>query len=254
MTSHISNSVEARRNGNRLIAQLREDDWRLLAPHLEVAEFQREEVLFRQGEDVSRCCFPCEGMVASLRVADSSGNVCEVCSIGQEGAAGGIISHGQAPAYTSAVTAAPGPALTITATKLDAIKGKSPNIERLFARYADCLLAQIMQASVCNALHDVEQRIARWLLGFDDRLGGSRILVTQEALAAALGVGRPYASRQLKSLEAKGLIRLRRGAIEIRDRSAVERHSCDCYQSVRDHFATVISGLYPPPPSEALRP
>lgn len=253
MTGPISNSVEARRHSNRLISHLRDDDWKLLAPHLEVAEFQREDVLFHQGEDVTRCCFPCDGMVASLRVTDPGGNVCEVCSIGREGAAGGIISHGNAPAFTSAVTAAAGPALTIASSRLDAVKRQSPTIERLFARYADCLLSQIMQASACNALHDVEQRIARWLLGFDDRLGGARILVTQEALAAALGVGRPYASRQLKSLEAKELIRLRRGAIEIQNRSALERHACHCYNAVRDHFATVISGLYPPPPAEALR-
>ena len=247
------NSVEAWRSCNRLLGNLRDDDWSLIAPHLEYGDFSHGDVLFSEGEDVGRCYFPCDGMVASLRISDASGAVCEVCAIGREGAAGGIISHGHAPAFTSAVTAAPGPALSIATSKLEAAKRQSPSVERLFARYADCLLAQIMQASACNALHDVEQRIARWLLGFDDRLGGARIPVTQEALAAALGVGRPYASRQLKSLESKGLIKLRRGAIEIQDRAAVERHSCTCYKSVRDHFKTVISGLYPPPPSEAQR-
>lgn len=245
--------ADAWRTSNRLLAQLRDDDWSLVSPHLEFAEMAMGETLFSEGEDVGRCHFPCNGMVASLRISDASGAVCEVCTIGQEGAAGGIISHGQAPAFTSAVSAAAGPALSIATAKLEAAKRQSPSVERLFARYADCLLAQIMQASACNALHDVEQRISRWLLGFDDRLGGGRIRVTQEALAAALGVGRPYASRQLKSLEGKGLIRLRRGAIEIQDRAAIERHSCTCYASVRDHFRTVINGLYPPPPSEAQR-
>ena len=253
MNSVILNSIEARRQCNRLLTILRDDDWRLIAPHLEHVEYAREEILFSEGEDVTRCCFPCDGAIASLRVSDSDGAVCEVCTIGQEGAAGGIISHGRAPAFTSAVVASPGSMLSIPITKLDAVKAKSPSVERLFARYADCLLAQIMQATACNALHDVERRIARWLLTFDDRLGGGQIPVTQEALAAALGIGRPYASRQLKSLEAKGLIRLRRRAIEIQDRGAVEQYSCACYHAVRNHFATVVSGLYPPPPSEALR-
>ncbi|MFN3889482.1 MAG: Crp/Fnr family transcriptional regulator [Beijerinckiaceae bacterium] len=252
MNSLIPNSVEARRSCNRLLMILRDEDWRRLAPHLEYCEFARDEVLFNEGEDVTRCCFPCDGLIASLRISDSDGAMCEVCTIGQEGAAGGIISNGHAPAFTSAVIAAEGSALCIPVARLDAVKEESPRIQSLFARYADCLLAQIMQSSACNALHGVEQRIARWLLAFDDRIGGGRINVTQETLAAAIGVGRPYASRQLKSLECKGLIRLRRGAIEIRDRRAVENYACTCYGAVRGHFATVISGLYPPAPSEAM--
>jgi CRP-like cAMP-binding protein len=252
MHSVISNSVEARRHCNRLLAILHDDDWRLIAPHLEHSEFDRSEVLFAEGEDVTRCCFPCDGLIASLRISDPEGAVSEVCTIGQEGAVGGIISHGHAPAFTSGVVAASGAALCLPIAKLDAVKRRSESIQRLFARYADCLLAQIMQAAACNALHDVERRIARWLLAFDDRLGGGRIPVTQEALAAALGVGRPYASRQLKSLETKGLIRLSRGSIVIQDRGAVEQFSCACYSAVRNHFATVVSGLYPPPPPDSL--
>lgn len=251
MNSGISKTIEARRKCNRLLSILRDEDWRLIAPHLEPCEFARDETFFSQGENVVRCCFPCDGLIISLRIVDSEGAVCEVCTIGCEGAAGGMISHGHAPAFTSAMVAAGGSALCIHIPKLDQAKRESPSIERLFARYADCLLAQIMQSTACNALHDVEQRIARWLLSFDDRLGGGRIPVTQETLAAALGVGRPYASRQLKSLEAKGLVRLRRGAIEIEDRPAVERFTCNCYAAVRNHFSTVISGLYPPPPPDA---
>lgn len=251
MNYPISNSIEARRKSNRLLAILHDDDWRLLAPHLEHCEFARDDVLFAEGEQVLRCCFPCDGFIASLRVSNSDGAVCEVCAIGLEGAVGGIISHGHAPAFTSAIAAAPGSALCISTAKLDALKQRSAQVQRLFARYADCLLAQVMQSAACNALHDVERRIARWLLTFEDRIGRQRIPVTQETLAAALGVGRPYASRQLKLLEGKGLIRLRRGAIEIQDRSAIELYSCACYASVRNHFSTVVSGLYPPPPSEA---
>jgi CRP-like cAMP-binding protein len=251
MNSVIPNSVEARRHCNRLLAILKDDDWRLLAPHLEYCEFIRGETFFPQGEEVVQCCFPCEGLIVSLRIADSEGGVCEVCTIGCEGAAGGMISHGHTPAFTSAIVAAAGSALCIAISKLDKVKRESPTIERLFSRYADCLLAQIMQASACNALHGVEQRIARWLLAFDDRLGGGHIHVTQETLAAALGVGRPYASRQLKALETKGLIRLHRGAIEIQDRPAVETFTCNCYDAVRNHFDAVINGLYPPPPQES---
>lgn len=251
MNSGIPNSVDARRQCNRLLAILRSDDWRLIAPHLEHREFTRGETFFRQGETVDECCFPCDGLIVSLRIADAEGAVCEVCTIGCEGAAGGMISHGHAPAFTSAVVAASGSAMCIPISKLDRVKRESAPIDKLFARYADCLLAQIMQASACNALHGVEQRIARWLLAFDDRLGGGHIRVTQETLAAGLGVGRPYASRHLKALESRGLIRLRRGSIEIQNRAALETITCNCYNVVRKHFGAVISGLYPPRPPES---
>ncbi len=114
--------ADAWRASNRLLAQLRDDDWSLVSPHLEVGEMGTGDTLFAEGEDVGRCYFPCNGMVASLRISDASGAVCEVCTIGQEGAAGGIISHGQAPAFTSAVTAAAGPALSIATSSL-----KPPN-------------------------------------------------------------------------------------------------------------------------------
>lgn len=253
MNSGGSNSVEAKRQCNRLLASLRDEDWRLLAPDLEYCEFGLEETFFSQGDDVVRCCFPCGGTIISLRIADSEGAVCEVCTIGCEGAAGGLISHGHAPAFASAVVAAQGEALCIPIPRLEKAKQASHTLQRLFARYADCLLAQIMQSSACNALHDVEQRIMRWLLTFEDRLGGGRIPVTQEALAAALGVGRPYASRQLKALESKGLVRLRRRAIEISDREEMEHLACNCYEAVRTHFTTVITGLYPAPENSSTR-
>ncbi|HEY8579419.1 MAG TPA: Crp/Fnr family transcriptional regulator, partial [Beijerinckiaceae bacterium] len=206
-----SNQSGIRRDQNALLSALKDDDWDLLAPHLEAREFARHEAIFIQGDDVGSSVFPCGRMVVSLRVDDVQGVSCEVCTIGREGAVGGIISHGRAPAFTSAVVETNGGGFAVPTARLEKVKAASPSFDRLFARYADCLLAQIMQSAACNALHGVEQRIARWLLTFQDRFGGDVIPVTQEDLAAALGVGRPYASRQLKALKQQGLIDLRRG-------------------------------------------
>lgn len=242
-----SNFIEGARPQNGLLASLRDADWQEVARHAEPQHLSLDERLFEQGEQVTHCFFPCGGTIVSLRLQSADGTTCEVGTIGREGAAGGMVSHGEAPAFTTASVAAAGLALRIESGALEELKLANPHVRRLFARYADCLLAQIMQAAACHALHDVEQRIARWLLAFHDRHGALTIPVTQETLAAALGVGRPYASQQLKKLEAKGLIRRRRGAIEIVDRRLVERDACECYGAVKGHFLTVLSGLYPNP-------
>jgi CRP-like cAMP-binding protein len=240
-----ANTVQAARNQNSLLSALSESDWDMIAPNLECRDYRREDAIFRQGDEVTSSTFPCGRMVVSLRVEGADGVGCEVCSIGREGAIGGIVSAGHIPAYTSAIVATPGPALYLPLTKLEQVKQTSQAVRSLFARYADCLLAQVMQGAACNALHDVEKRIVRWLLAFQDRYGGDLVPVTQEDLSAALGIGRPYASRQLHTLKARGLVELRRGAIKIRDRAEVERAACYCYGAVRNHFSTVLSGLYP---------
>lgn len=250
MSLQGSNAVAVHRDQNSLLAALNDSDWRLLAPHLEARELARDEAIFLQGEQVAGSTFPCGRMVVSLRIDQADGMSCEVGAIGREGAVGGIVSHGRVPAFTSAVVETGGAALCVASAKLESLKSASPAVNRLFARYADCLLAQIMQGAACNALHDVEQRIARWLLSFQDRYGGDVIPITQEDLAATLGIGRPYASRQLKTLKNKGLIELRRGSIRICDRAQVERASCDCYRAVKSHFETVLTGLYPDPHDE----
>ncbi|MDB5569265.1 MAG: Crp/Fnr family transcriptional regulator [Hyphomicrobiales bacterium] len=245
MNTTRSNTVQAARDHNSLLSALSESDWDMVAPHLECRDFRREDAIFRQGDNVTSSTFPCGRMVVSLRVEGSDGIDCEVCTIGREGAIGGIVSHGHVPAFTSAIVETKGSALCIPSDRLEHLKQSSPAVRGLFARYADCLLAQVMQGAACNALHDVDKRIARWLLAFQDRYGGDVVPVTQEDLSAALGIGRPYASRQLRMLKQRGLVTLKRGAIEIRDRAEVERAACQCYGAVKSHFSTVIAGLYP---------
>ena len=133
----------------------------------------------------------------------------------------------------------------IPLAKLEALKQERPAVDRRFTRYADCLIAQTFQSVACNAIHSVEQRAARWLCGSLDRTAGSTIRITQEQLAALLGVGRAYISRVLQGLRQRGLIALHRGAMTITDEPGLRRLSCECDAPVRDHFDRVLKGVYP---------
>jgi CRP-like cAMP-binding protein len=178
-----------------------------------------------------------------IGVAD--GRTVEVATVGKEGVVGGIVSGGKAPAFGRAVVQVPGFALRVDLKALEAAKARSPHIRDLFARYADALLAQVMQSVACNAFHAIEARCCRWLLTAQDRSGGTHIPLTQEYLAEMLGVQRTTVSAVARMLQEQGLISYRRGSIQILDRTAVEKRSCECYQNVEQHFREVLPEVRP---------
>jgi CRP-like cAMP-binding protein len=153
---------------------------------------------------------------------------------------GGIVSEGHKPAFGRALVQVGGEALAINTSHLEAAKTGSPRFGDLFSRYADALLAQMMQSIACNALHRVEERCARWLLSTQDRVGDKVIHLTQESLAEMLGVQRTTVTGVTSLLQSRGLIRAHRGRVEIVDRDGLERAACECYAAVENHFARLL--------------
>jgi CRP-like cAMP-binding protein len=201
---------------------------------------RRGQVLFEPGQDVDITYFPCLGTLASLLVISSDGREVEAASIGHEGAVGGIVSAGHKPAYGRAVVQIGGPAFSIDTARLEGVKTRSPVYHDLFSRYADALVAQMMQSVACNALHSVEARCSRWLLATQDRVEVSPIPLTQGALAEMLGVQRTTVTAVVKTLQSRGLIRYSRGKVEILNRRGIEAVSCECYKSVENHFGRLL--------------
>jgi CRP-like cAMP-binding protein len=228
------------RKANRLLAALSTTDFAVLEPHLEPVELARGKVLFEPGEDVVTTYFPCHRTMASLLIVTRDGREVEAATIGREGAVGGIVSNGHKPAFGRALIQIGGEALAIPTSYLEAAKTGSPRFADLFSRYADALLAQMMQSTACNALHRADERCARWLLASHDRAGDSIIHLTQESLAEMLGVQRTTVTAVVADLQSRGLIRAFRGRVEIVDRAGLEQAACECYATVESHFARML--------------
>lgn len=228
------------RVANRLLAAIAPRDMELIERHLETVALPRGRVLFEPGDDVVTTHFPCHKTMVSLLIVTRDGREVEAATIGREGAVGGIVSGGAKPAFGRAVVQVPGSALAIPTAILETVKIGSPSFADLFSRYADALLAQLMQSVACNALHSVEERCARWLLSTHDRAGDHIIQLTQESLAEMLGVQRTTVTAVVHGLESRGLVRRHRGRVEIVDRKGLERASCECYGAVEAHFATML--------------
>lgn len=233
---------------NRLLASLTAEDRALLRPHLSVVRLERGDVLFQPGEEVGAMHFPCDGTMVSLVVVMPDGRSAETGLIGSEGALGGIVSQGRKPAYARGVVQIPGEACRIAMSEIEVTRERSANFADTLARAADCLLARILQAVACNALHSLEQRMARRLLVVHDRHGAEDLPLTQEYLGEMLGVGRTYVTRTASALQARGIIGYARGRVRVFDRSGLEALACSCEPAIRDHYERVLPGVYPAPP------
>jgi hypothetical protein len=233
---------------NNLLRRLNASDFALIAPHLAQEEAAAGDLLYNPGDDVETVHFPCGPSLASFMVANEDGRDVETILVGREGAVGGIVSQGYLPAYTRIIVKFGGPFVRLRVARLDAAKTKSVTLRNVFARYADCMLAQIFQSTACNAIHSIEQRTAKWIISAMERTNGDNTVpLTHEQLATLLGVGRSYTSRVMQTFKAEGVLETRRGSILIRNREALQIRSCLCNESVKNHFEEVLRGVYPTP-------
>jgi DNA-binding transcriptional regulator YhcF (GntR family) len=231
---------------NNLLRRLSASDFALIGPHLVNEQGNANDLLYSPGDDVQIVHFPCGPSLASYLVSNEDGRDVETILVGREGAVGGIVSQGYLPAYTRIMVKFSGPFVRLNVGKLDAAKTKSATLRNVFARYADCMLAQMFQSTACNAIHSIEQRTAKWIISAMERADGSDIVpLTHEQLATLLGVGRSYASRVIQTFKAEGMLETRRGSILVLNREALQTRACLCNESVKNHFEEVLSGVYP---------
>lgn len=231
---------------NNLLRRLSASDFALIAPDLVREEAYANDLLYNPGDDVETVHFPCGPSLATFMVPNEDGRDVETILVGREGAVGGIVSQGYLPAYTRIIVKFAGPFARLRVAKLEAAKTKSPTLRNVFARYADCMLAQIFQATACNAIHSIEQRTAKWIIAAMERTDDDNVVpLTHEQLATLLGVGRSYTSRVIQTFKAEGVLETRRGSILILNREALQLRTCLCNEAVKNHFEEVLCGVYP---------
>lgn len=241
----MSGDTGRQRPDNRLLQLLNEPDFALFERHMEWFGARSDQVLYSPGDSVGTVYFPCGSAVASYRVVTEDGLEVETVLVGREGAVGGIVSHGDVPAFTRIVVQFGGPFIRLRLSDLQAIQDHSRYVANLFARYADCLLAQIFQSTACNAAHSIEQRLAKWIIDAIERRNDQDLPLTHAQLAAMVGIGRNYASRLLQQFREGGLIETRRGGLRITDYAGLQLRACRCHNAVKQHFARVLLGVYP---------
>ncbi len=222
---------------NRLLAALPTEDFDRLRPLLTTIPVRVKQVLQTSGAPLHAVYF-LNGGVASITTALSDGTTVEAATVGDEGMLG-------VEAFLSADVLAPGETLIQVPDTSAEMMGvddfrrevaKPGAFRDLVGRYTQVVIAQMMQSTACNALHQVPQRAARWLLMTHDRMHEQDFHLSHEFLAVMLGVQRPTVSVVAATLQQAGLIRYTHGRVTVENRKGLEAASCECYPIIRAHF------------------
>jgi CRP-like cAMP-binding protein len=150
------------------------------------------------------------------------------------------VGLGSRSSFICALVQVSGTCLRIPASRFQAVVNLSPGLRNLIVRYAELQLGQIQQTAACNALHQVSQRLCRWLLQTSDKTGSNIIPFTHEFLGRMLGVRRSTLSQIASEFQDAGIIETRRGQIKLLKRDELEKRACVCYEIIRQHVDRIV--------------
>lgn len=224
---------------NRLLGLLAEGDLRPLVPAMSKLELATSDTLFEPGAPITHVYFPLTGIV-SLIVVGEDGEDVEAATIGNEGVVGLGGLFARDVSFSRQVVQMGGTAMRIERDPFLKAVNQSPRMRAMLAAHADAFTAQLMQSAACNARHDVEQRLARWLLTVADRSSLDRLPFTQRSIAEMLGVQRPTVTLAARMMQSSGLIEARRGSLVIKDRAGLAEIACECYGIIRQVYDTAL--------------
>jgi len=217
---------------NFLLAALPAEVFDRIKPALDVIPLTLKDVLHKPGEPIEHVYFPGSGFCSVLTVLED-GSMVEVATVGREGMVGvSAVLRGDAcdPSATM-VQVDSDVCYRMSAHAFGAELDRRGEFSAILGRYAQAFLGFVMQSTACNAMHSIEQRLARWLLMAHDRVERDEFPLTQEFVAMMLGATRPTVTVVAGTLQRADLIAYQRGRVTIVDRRRLERASCECYRT-----------------------
>jgi CRP-like cAMP-binding protein len=207
----------------------------LLQPHLKPRHLAQGNAIYRAGDTIPYVYFPYNGIV-SIIVGVSSGQYVEAGMLGRNGVVGAGAALDGPDALNGAIAQAESSGMMVEAALLKGLSGTSDALRTALVRHERALSAQTQQVAACNALHDLEERLSRWLLQSRDLLQSDTLPLTQEFLSQMLGMQRSSVTLVARKLQAAGLIRYRRGHIHVLDAEGLEDTCCECYAAINAYF------------------
>jgi CRP-like cAMP-binding protein len=223
----------AQKTFNQLLDSLPLAQRKALVARMESVDLPIGTILYRTGEQPEYAHFMTSG-IASIVTFMADGAGAEVGLVGREGLVEGINLLGPASPPTTAFIQVEGSALRIRYSELQKQLDSSSVLLRRILAFVQCHGFILSQIAACNGLHEVEERLARWLLMVQDRMQNAEFYLTQEFLAEMLGIRRTSVSAAAGNLQRNGLITYRRGHIQVLKRKELEGVACECYPIVRN--------------------
>ena len=217
---------------NKILLSISDSDYSSIRPHLEYVSLPNHLVLHEAGGKLEFAYFPNRGLI-SLVVVMKDGKTAEAGIVGNEGFVGTLAAVGLSRSPLQAVVQITGDGFRVEIGALQNTLESVAHLQMMLSRYTAIRGMQVAQTAACNRLHDIEQRLARWLLMTQDRVDSGSLAITHDFLATMLGTDRPTVSLAAGVLQRKELIEYTRGAVEIVNRKKLEDSACECYGVIR---------------------
>lgn len=225
---------------NRLLAKLTAEELDKLRPHMETVELPLEFTLIAPNEPIEHCYFPTT-LLGSLVTILEDGFTVEAGTIGREGMSGVPVLLNATMTPMQTVVQVAGTAIRVPSSAVKKLYDEGKNFYSLMNRYIHTMFVVASQSAACNRRHQLDQRLARWLLMSSDGIASDHVGITQGFLATMLGVRRSGVTEAAIALQEQGMIRYSRGAVEIVDRGRLEQTSCECYGTVKEEYQRLLA-------------
>ena len=209
-------------------------EYRSIRPHLEFLILPQHRSLHEPHHKSQSVYFLNEGLI-SLVVAMMHGKTVEAGIVGKEGMAGTPAAVGLSRSPLREVVQIAGNGFRVRADTFQDILQSTPQLQAMLCRYLVVLGMQVAQTAACNRLHNIEQRLARWLLMAQDRVDSGSLPITHDFLATMLGTDRPSVSSAAGILQKMQAIEYIRGAVKITNRKKLEKFACECYAIIQQY-------------------
>jgi len=213
---------------NTILLALPDEEFHLIRPHLQFVALPQHCSLQESNQKLEFAYFLNSGMI-SVVFTDRGGESVEVGVIGNEGFTPVPVAAGITRSPHRAVVQIAGEGFRVNVSALETILQSSPQFQNLLNRYAAIHGIQVAQTAGCNRLHNLEQRLSRWLLLTQDRVESGLLRITHDFLATMLGTDRPSVSLAAGGLQRKQIIEYSHGAVKILNRKKLEGSACECY-------------------------
>src|ERR1700676_1369243 len=227
-------NTEGKPVGSLILLSLPDSDYSSLRPHLEYVSLPNHLVLHEAGGKLEFAYFPNRGLI-SLVVVMKDGKTAEAGIVGNEGFTGTLSAVGLSRSTLQTVVQITGDGFRVEVGALQNTLESAPHLQLMLSRYVAIRGMQVAQTAACNRLHDIGQRLARWLLMTQDRVNSGALPITHDFLATMLGTDRPTVSLAAGALQKRKLIEYTRGAVEIVNRKKLENSACECYGVIRQY-------------------
>jgi CRP-like cAMP-binding protein len=217
---------------NKVLLAAPDNEFDLMRADLTYIDLPSHLSLHEPTQDIQFVYFPNGGMVSQV-VVTKDGRTVEVGVVGKEGYVGSGLASGLSRSSVREIIQIAGDGFRMMGNALDRILRSAPQLHALLNRHTGLQGMQVAQTAACNRLHDIQQRLSRWLLMTQDRVGSGMLPITHDFIATMMGTDRTTVSLAAAVMQKNGIIDYVRGAVKIVNRRKLEKSSCECYSVIQ---------------------